>query len=153
MARQVRIQFEGAVYHVMARGDRRESIIGGDKDRRMFIETVSEACEKTGWLVDAWVLMSNHYHLVLRTPQANLVAGMRWLQNTYTRRFNVRNQLLPGSDPRKVAIAGSIHQSTTTPQGWTAERLQMKSAANVSQQLSRANKAAKPKIKPAKPAI
>jgi REP element-mobilizing transposase RayT len=55
MARQVRIQFEGAVYHVMARGDRRESIIGGDKDRRMFIETVSEACEKTGWLVDVWV--------------------------------------------------------------------------------------------------
>src|ERR1700680_3291659 len=87
MARQVRIQFEGAVYHVMARGDRRESIIGGDKDRRMFIETVSEAFEKTGWLVDAWVLMTNHYHLVLRTPQANLVAGMRWLQNTYTRRF------------------------------------------------------------------
>jgi hypothetical protein len=52
-----------------------------------------------------------------------------------------------------VAIAGFIHQSTATPQGWTAERLQMKSAANVSQQLSRAKKAAKPKLKPAKPAI
>jgi hypothetical protein len=51
----------------------------------------------------------------------------------------------PGSDPRKVAIAGFIRQSTTTPQGWTAERLQMKSAANVSQQLSRAKKTAKPK--------
>jgi hypothetical protein len=60
---------------------------------------------------------------------------------------------LPGSDPRKVAIAGFIHQSTTTPQGWTAERLQMKSAANVSQLLSRAKKTAQPKIKPAKPAI
>jgi putative transposase len=93
VARQVRIQFQGAVYHVMARGDRRENIIGGDKDRRMFIETLDEACEKTGWLVHAWILMSNHYHLVLRTPQANLVAGMSWLQNTYTRRFNVRNQL------------------------------------------------------------
>jgi putative transposase len=67
--------------------------LGGDKDRRMFIEMLSEACEKTGWLVYAWVLMSNHYHLVFQTPQANLVAGMRWLQNTYTRRFNVRNQL------------------------------------------------------------
>jgi putative transposase len=93
MARQVRIQFKGAVYHVMARGDRRENIIGGDKDRKMFIETFGEACEKTGWLVYAWVLMSNHYHLVFQTPQANLVAGMRWLQNTYTRRFNVGNQL------------------------------------------------------------
>jgi putative transposase len=45
----------------------------------MFMETFGEACRKTGWLVDAWILMSNHYHLVLRTPQANLVAGMRWL--------------------------------------------------------------------------
>jgi hypothetical protein len=52
-----------------------------------------------------------------------------------------------------VAIAGFIHRSTTTSQGWTAERLQMKSAANVSQQLSRAKKAVKPKIEPAKPAI
>jgi hypothetical protein len=60
---------------------------------------------------------------------------------------------LPGSDPRRAAIAGFIHQNKTTPRGWTAERLQMKSAANVSQQLSRAKKAAKPKIKPAKPAI
>jgi hypothetical protein len=60
---------------------------------------------------------------------------------------------LQSSDPRKVAIAGSFHQRTTTPQGWTAERLQMKSAANVSQQLSRVKKAAKPKIKTAKPAI
>ena len=68
----------------------RENIIGGDKDRRMFVETFGEACEKTGWLVHAWVLMSNHYHLVFQTPQANLVVGMRWLQNTYTRRFNVR---------------------------------------------------------------
>jgi putative transposase len=93
MARQVRIQYEGAVYHVMARGDRRESIIGGDKDRWMCIETLGEAWQKTGWLVDAWVVLSNQYHLVLRTPQPNLVAGMRWLQNTYTRRFNVRNQL------------------------------------------------------------
>jgi putative transposase len=322
MARQARIQFENAVYHVMARGDRRERIVEGDRDSMMFIETFAEACAKTGWLVHAWVLMSNHYHLVLRTPQANLVAGMRWLQNTYTRRFNLGHQLwghlfggrykavlveseefgcgdylsnlidyvhlnpiragivdgrtipslidypwssltkgyalsprkrppwlktetgfgvvglhdsaegrrryvrrleeqarqrpnapqlpehqslqstlrrgwywgsdqfrefllrkadaaairrnrtyqstrmgrdhaqaeaealvrrglqrfklsqsdlgsLPGSDPRKVAIADSIHKSTTTPLGWTAERLQMKSAANVSQQLSR----------------
>jgi putative transposase len=93
MARQVRIQFENAVYHVIARGDRRERIVESDRDCMMFIETLAEACAKTGWLVQAWVLMSNHYHLVLQTPQANLVAGMRWLQNTYTRRFNVRHQL------------------------------------------------------------
>jgi putative transposase len=93
MARQTRIQFENAVYHVMARGDRRERIVESESDCMMFIETFAEACAKTGWLVHAWVLMSNHYHLVLRTPQANLVAGMRWMQNTYTRRFNLRHQL------------------------------------------------------------
>jgi putative transposase len=93
MARQVRIQFENAVYHVMARGDRHERIVENDRDSMMFIEALAEACAKTGWLVHAWVLMSDHYHLVLQTPQANLVAGMRWLQNTYTRRFNVRHQL------------------------------------------------------------
>jgi REP element-mobilizing transposase RayT len=74
MARQVRIHFQGALYHVVARGDRRESIIGGDKDRRMFIETSRKACEQTGWLVHAWVLMSNHYHLVFRCGEA-LVAN------------------------------------------------------------------------------
>jgi putative transposase len=93
MARQVRIQFENAIYHVVARGDRHERIVQGEKDCVMFIDTFGEACAKTGWLVHAWVLMSNHYHLVLRTPQANLVAGMRWFQNTYTRRFNVGHKL------------------------------------------------------------
>ena len=51
-----------------------------------FRQTLGEACERTGWKVHAWVSMSNHYHLMLQTPEANLVAGMKWLQNTYTRR-------------------------------------------------------------------
>ena len=93
MARQLRIQFANAIYHVMARGDRRERIVEDDKDWTTFIDAFGQACTKTGWLVHAWVLMRNHYHLVLQTPQANLVAGMRWLQNTYTRRFNARHQL------------------------------------------------------------
>ena len=110
MARQARIQFENAIYHVMARGDRRERIFEGDADCQMFLETFGEACTKTGWLVHAWVLMSNHYHLVLRTPEANLVAGMRWLQNTYTRRFNVRHRLwghLFGGRYKAVLVEGS----------------------------------------------
>ncbi len=75
----------------MARGNRREPIYMDDDDRRFFLGTLAEACERTGWRVHAWVLMGNHYHLFLETPEPNLVGGMGWLQNTYTRRFNVRH--------------------------------------------------------------
>ncbi len=93
MARAVRIEYGGAFYHVMARGNRRERIFRDEADRVLFLETLGEACERTGWRVHAWVLMSNHYHLMVETPEANLVAGMRWLQNTYTRRHNCRHRL------------------------------------------------------------
>ena len=93
MARGIRIEYPGAFYHVMARGNRRERIFREDADRRFFCQTLGEACDRTGWRVHAWVLMSNHYHLMLETPEANLVAGMKWLQNTYTRRFNSRHRL------------------------------------------------------------
>ena len=62
MPRAPRIEFEGAVYHVMARGNRREPIVFSDEDRRLFIDTFAEVCEMTGWEVFAWVLMDNHYH-------------------------------------------------------------------------------------------
>jgi putative transposase len=91
MPRSLRIEFPGAFYHVMARGNRREAIFHDDDDRRFFLATLSEACEMTGWQVHAWVLMGNHYHLFFETPEANLVAGMSWLQNTITRRHNVRH--------------------------------------------------------------
>ena len=92
MARSIRIEYPGAYYHVMARGNRREAIFLDDDDRRFFLQTLSEACGRTGWRVHAWVLMGNHYHLFIETPEANLSAGMKWLQNTFTRRFNVRHR-------------------------------------------------------------
>ncbi|MGB0578067.1 MAG: transposase [Limisphaerales bacterium] len=64
-----------------------------DEDCRIFIKTFEEAIEKTGWEVYCWVLMSNHYHLVFRTPEPNLVAGMTWFQQTFTQRINARNRL------------------------------------------------------------
>ena len=88
MARKVRIEYAGAVYHVMSRGDRREPIFFDDKDREMFLATLAEMCERTGALVHSYVLMNNHYHLLLETPEGNLVAGMKWFQGTYTQRFN-----------------------------------------------------------------
>jgi len=93
MARKLRIQYEGAIYHVMNRGDHREDIFRGDKDRKLFIETLGQACAKTDWQIHAWCLMSNHFHLVVETPKANLVDGMKWLLGTYTSRFNRRHKL------------------------------------------------------------
>ena len=92
MARSLRVEYVGAYYHVMARGNRREEIFMDEEDRRFFLEAVAEVCALTGWRVHAWVMMGNHYHLLIETPEANLVAGMKWLQNTYTRRFNVRHR-------------------------------------------------------------
>jgi REP element-mobilizing transposase RayT len=92
MPRSVRIEYPGAFYHVMARGNRREKIFLDEEDRQFFLQTLSEACGMTGWRVHAWVLMGNHYHLFIETPEGHLVAGMQWLQNTYTRRFNTRHR-------------------------------------------------------------
>ena len=93
MARAVRVEFAGAFYHVMARGDRREAIVRDDVDRASFVRTLPEAGERSGFRVHAFVLMSNHYHLLLETPQANRSRGMGWLQNAFTRRINTRHAL------------------------------------------------------------
>ena len=92
MARVLRIEYTGAIYHVMSRGDRREAIFRDDTDRRRFITTLGEVCAKTDWQVHAYCLIGNHFHLVLETPKANLVAGMRWFLSTVTARFNRRHK-------------------------------------------------------------
>jgi REP element-mobilizing transposase RayT len=93
MPRQVRIEFEGALYRVMACGNRRYRIFappyGGDEC--LFLETLGECCERSGVRIWASVLMGNHNHLIIETPSANLVAGMAWLQSPYTRRFDSRH--------------------------------------------------------------
>lgn len=93
MPRKARIEFAGAAYHLLDRGDRREAIFRDEGDWEMFLATLGQACERTGWRVHAWVLMTNHYHLLVETPEPNLVAGMRWFQTTYTVRFNRRHRL------------------------------------------------------------
>jgi REP element-mobilizing transposase RayT len=80
------------MYHLMCRGNRCENIFANDDDRQVFLDTLAEVCERTGWRVCAYVLMSNHYHMVVHTPEANLVAGMKWFQGTYTKRYNARNR-------------------------------------------------------------
>jgi REP element-mobilizing transposase RayT len=92
MPRPVRRQFVGAIYHVINRGDRREEIFRDAQDRRLFLATLTEACRKTQWQIHAYCLMRNHFHLVLETPQPNLVYGMKWLLGVYTKRFNIRHK-------------------------------------------------------------
>ena len=77
----------------MNRGDHKEEIFLDDQDRRRFLETLGEACRKTGWQIHAYCLMGNHFHLVVETPKANLSAGMHWLLGTYSSRFNRRHKM------------------------------------------------------------
>src|SRR6266536_987146 len=93
MPRKLRVEYPGAIYHVINRGDRREAIFRDDADRKLFLATLGECCGKTDWQVHAWCLMLNHFHLVVETPRGNLVAGMRWFLGTYTSRFNRRHKL------------------------------------------------------------
>ena len=93
MPRKLRLEYEGAIYHVMNRGDRREDIFLDEEDRLRFLDTLSQACSRTDWQVHAYCLMRNHFHLVVETPQPNLCAGMQWFLGTYTARFNRRHKL------------------------------------------------------------
>lgn len=88
MARKLRLEFPGACYHVINRGNYRADIFTTEGAKAAFESCLWEACQKSGWLLHAFVLMRNHYHLALETPQGNLVAGMQWLQATFANRFN-----------------------------------------------------------------
>lgn len=88
MARKLRLEFPGAIYHVINRGNYRADIFRTAGARAAFESCLFEACTKSDWVLHAFVVMSNHYHLALETPEGNLVAGMQWLQATFANRFN-----------------------------------------------------------------
>lgn len=88
MARKLRLEFPGACYHVINRGNYRTDIFKTEGAKTAFEACLFEACAKSNWVLHAHVLMSNHYHLALETPEGNLVAGMQWLQATFANRFN-----------------------------------------------------------------
>jgi REP element-mobilizing transposase RayT len=88
MARPLRIEFPGALYHVTSRGNGRDDIFLHDADRHAFLAVLDTVCQRMHWLCYAYCLMSNHYHLVIETPDGNLSHGMRQLNGVYTQRFN-----------------------------------------------------------------
>ena len=92
MSRPVRIEFPDALYHVTARGDRREAIFDDDGDRQMFLATLEQVVNRFNWVCHAWCLMDNHYHLLIQTPDGNLSKGMRQLNGVYTQASNRRHR-------------------------------------------------------------
>ena len=88
MARPLRIEFEGALYHVTSRGDERRDIFLDDADREAFLQILGDVVRRFAWRCHAYCLMGNHYHLLIETPNANLSRGMRHLNGVYTKRFN-----------------------------------------------------------------
>ena len=102
----------------MSRGDRRENIFNDVTDREDFLRLLGRVCAKTGWEVHAYCLMSNHWHAVIETPQANLARGMRWLLGTYTESFNRLSSVRSGSSGairrgRGVARRPCLEQTAT----------------------------------------
>lgn len=91
MARPIRIEFCGALYHVTSRGDRREAIYEDDADRSRFLEVLAQVVSDANWVCHAYCLMGNHYHLVIETPDKNLSKGMRQLNGVYTQTSNRRH--------------------------------------------------------------
>ena len=89
MARPWRIEYEGALYHVFSRGNNQQDIFVTDDDCYLFLDSIGQMSERFDTVIFAYVLMNNHYHLLLRTPKANLSRSMQWLGTTYTRRFNL----------------------------------------------------------------
>ncbi|HRF06945.1 transposase, partial [Accumulibacter sp.] len=94
MARPLRLEFAGALYHVTSRGDRREDIFLDDDDRVDWLEVLGTVCARFNWVVHAFCQMTNHYHLLVETVDGKLSAGMRQLNGLYTQRFNRRHGLV-----------------------------------------------------------
>ncbi|MDO8704579.1 MAG: transposase, partial [Sulfuricaulis sp.] len=92
MARPLRLEFPGALYHLTARGNARARIYLDEADHSRFLERLGEVCHRFHWRAHAYCLMSNHYHLVIETPEPNLARGMRQLNGVYTQAFNRRHR-------------------------------------------------------------
>jgi REP element-mobilizing transposase RayT len=92
MARPLRIEYAGALYHVFARGNNRADIFLDDVDRKAFLSNLGRVCANFRWSIRAWCLMNNHYHLLVETPEPNLSVGMRELNGVYAQQFNRRHE-------------------------------------------------------------
>ncbi len=138
MARQLRVEFAGAIYHVSSRGNERNSIFKDDSDRDLFIKTLRESVEVAGVEVIAYVLMDNHYHMILEAPNANLSHFMQHFGLTYTIRFNKRHgrnghlfqgrfkAILVEEDPYLLVLSRYIHLNPVRTKEWEGTTVEEK---------------------------
>ena len=91
MARPLRIEYAGAIYHITSRGNERKSIFQEERDHELFLDILHQVKEKYNWLCHAYCLMDNHYHIVVETIEGNLAKGMRQLNGIYTQTYNRRH--------------------------------------------------------------
>jgi REP element-mobilizing transposase RayT len=87
MARKLRLAYPGAIYHVLNRSHAREKLFASEATKATFVECLWAACERCGWLLHAYVVMEDHFHAAIETPQSNLAVGMQWLQSTFANRI------------------------------------------------------------------
>jgi exo-poly-alpha-galacturonosidase len=113
MARKIRIEYRGTAYHGLARGNQGRDIYADEQDSKLWLATLAEACEKTGWCIHAWVMIGNHYHLLSETPEPNLEDGMKWFPET----------LLLASEPFPCAVSPSIIKKRTMSPHLTCAKL------------------------------
>ena len=92
MSRPLRLEYPGAVWHVTSRGNERKAIFADDADRIRFLDILGETVLWAGWRLHAFVLMGNHYHLLVETPETTLSRGMRRLNGVYTQYYNIRHR-------------------------------------------------------------
>ena len=92
MARPLRIEYPGALYHVTSRGNEQKDVFKSRRDREQFLSYLESAAERYGAVIHVWCLMSNHYHLLLETPKGNLSQIMRHINGAYTTYFNVKRK-------------------------------------------------------------
>jgi REP element-mobilizing transposase RayT len=91
MARLLRLEFPGAIYHLTSRGNARQKVFFADVDHELFLSTLAAVVRRYNWICHAYCLMANHYHLLIETPKTNLSIGMRQLNGIYTQSFNRRH--------------------------------------------------------------
>lgn len=116
---------------MLCRGNHGQAVFRDARDCRGFLSVLGEVCARTGWVVHCYALMGNHYHLLLETPEPNLVSGMQWLQGTYTKRFNVRHRewghlfqgrykalLVDGADHYFATVSSYIHLNPVRVKGY-----------------------------------
>lgn len=138
MARQLRIEFAGALYHVMSRSNEKGSIFKKDADRVLFIDTLKDIAELAGVEVIAYVLMNNHYHIIIFTPKSNLSDFMRHFAVTYTVRFNRRynrtghlfggrfKAILIEKDPYLLVLSRYIHLNPIRGKAWEGKGIKQR---------------------------